>query len=232
MKARPVEVELGRFNELVENYCSPEWRQLMRERNGVQTFKKGDTIFAQGQVAEHMFMIERGKVKVETAYAKGNARIVRLAGDGDVLGHRGIGTTLIYTASATALTDTTVNFIPMSLFLSVLKANNLFCFHFLLFFAEELRKADQQTRDLMNMTVPQRVAKALKMNMDAFGTDPKDPRKMAFTIPRRDIANLADTTYESVIRTLAEFQRQGIIQLVGKEIRIMRKQDLLNVLAG
>jgi CRP-like cAMP-binding protein len=232
MKPRPAEGDLGRLNELIENYCSPEWRQLMRERNGVQTFKKGETIFAQGQVADHMFMIEHGKVKVETAYVKGTARIVRLAGDGDVLGHRGIGTTLIYTATATALAETTVNYIPMSLFLSVLKANNLFCYHFLLFFAEELRKADQQTRDLLNMTVPQRVAKALKMNLDAFGTDAKDPRKLAFTIPRRDIANLADTTYESVIRTLAEFQRLGIIELVGKEVRILRKKDLLDALAG
>ena len=54
----------------------------------------------------------------------------------------------------------------------------------------------------------------------------KDKKKLAFTISRKDIASAANTTYESVIRTLADFQRQGIIDLVGKEIRIMKKREL------
>ncbi|MBL8001869.1 MAG: Crp/Fnr family transcriptional regulator [Flavobacteriales bacterium] len=231
-KQRNPEGDFARLNELIEQYCSPEWRQLMRERNGVMEFRKGETIFSQGQVAEHMFMIEHGKAKVEVSFNKDASRIVRLAGDGDVLGHRGIGNSLVYSASGVALTEITVNYIPMGLFLSVLKANNLFCYHFLLFFAEELRRADHQLRDLRNMTVQQRVAKALKMNLDAFGTDPKDPRKLAFTLSRKDIANIADTTYESVIRTLAEFQRQGIIELYGKEIRLLRRKELLDAMVG
>ncbi len=231
-KQRNLGGELARLSELIEQHCSPEWRQLMRERLGVMTFRKGEVIFSQGQIAEHMFMIEQGKVKVEVAFSRDSSRIVRLAGDGDVLGHRGIGSTMVYAASGIALTDTTVNHIPMSLFLSVLKANSLFCYHFLLFFADELRRADHQLRDQRYMTVQQRVAKALKLNLDAFGTDAKDPRKLAFTLSRKDIANIADTTYESVIRTLAELQRQGVIELYGKEVRILRRKELLEAMAG
>ena len=80
---------------------------------------------------------------------------------------------------------------------------------------------------IMNVTVPQRVARALKMNMDAFGFHEKDKRMLAFTLSRKDIASAADTTYESVIRTLAEFQEQGIIELVGKRIRIRNKSKLM-----
>ena len=211
-----------RLNDLIDQYCLPEWWELMRTRNTRHTYRKGEAVFKQGEVADKMYMIGHGRVKVVASYVKGRDRIVRLASDGEVLGHRGIGTDLIYTANVVALSETVVNIIPMSLFLSVLKANNLFCYHFLLFFVDELRVLDQQSRDILNMTVTQRVVKALKMNMDAFGFDANDKKRLAFTISRKEIAQVADTTYESVIRSLSELQELGLIELVGKQVRILK----------
>ena len=221
---------LVRLNDLIEQYCAPEWKELLRERNVQLTFRKGEHIFTDGQVADRMYMVQRGRVKVVASYVKGKERIIRLAGDGEVLGHRGIGHEPVYTATAIALSDTLVNVIPMQLFLSTLKANNLFCYHFLMFFAEELRVLDQHMRDLMNLDVAQRIAKVLKMDLDTFGFDVQDKRKLAYTLSRRDIASAADTTYESVIRTLAEFQRQGIIGLVGKQVRILKQKAAVMML--
>jgi len=219
-----------RLDALMTEHCSPEWQELLKERNTVLTFKKGEHIFTDGQVATHMYMIHRGRVKVVVRHAGGNERIIRIAGDGEVLGHRAIGNEPIYTATVTALSETRVNTIPMPLFLSTMRANNLFCYHFLLYFAEEMRQLDQDMRDLMELDVPQRVAKTLLLNRDIFGFDETDKRKFAFTLARKDIASLADTTYESVIRNLADLQRKGIIQLVGKEIRLLKKRELEKVL--
>lgn len=222
--------QLKRLDALIAEYCSPEWQELLKERNTQLTFKKGEHIFSDGQVATHMFMIHRGRVKVVVRQAAGRERIIRIAGDGEVLGHRAIGDKPIYTATVTALSETRVNTIPMPLFLSTLRANNLFCYHFLLYFAEEMRLLDQDMRDLMELDVPQRIAKTLLLNKDIFGFDEKDKRKFAFTLARKDIASIADTTYESVIRTLADLQRQGIIQLVGKEIRLLKRKELEKVM--
>ena len=82
------------------------------------------------------------------------------------------------------------------------------------------------------MTVTQRVVKALRMNMDAFGFDVTDKKRLALTISRKQIAQVADTTYESVIRSLAELQDSGMIELVGKQVRILKKKELLALLAG
>ena len=215
-----------RLDKLIAEYCSPEWRELLKERNTVLTLHKGEDIFRDRQVATHMFMIHRGRVKVVARQAGGTERIIRVAGDGEVIGHRAIGDKPVYTATVTALSETRVNSIPMPLFLSTLRANNLFCYHFLLYFTEEMRQLDQDMRDLMELDVPQRVAKTLLRNQETFGFDEKDKRKFAFTMTRKDIASMAGTTYESVIRTLADFQQQGIIQLVGKEIRLLKKREL------
>jgi CRP/FNR family transcriptional regulator len=221
-----------RLRDLIREHCSAEWRDLMQQRNVEHTFRKGENIFKQGDVADTIHMIRHGRVKITVGPQDANARIVRLAADGEIVGHRGLGERPVYTATATALSETSMDSIPMSLFLSVLKANSEFCFHFLLFFAYELRMLDQHMRDLLSTSVHQRVARTIKMNMDAFGFDDLDKRKLAFTLSRRDIASTSDTTYESVIRSLAEFQRMGIIGLDGKQIRILKKKELERVMRG
>lgn len=215
-----------RLDKLIAEHCSPEWQELLKVRNTPLIFRKGEHIFSDGQEATHMFMIQRGRVKVVARQAGGREQLIRIAGDGEVLGHRAIGDKPIYTATVTALSETKVNMIPMPLFLSTLKANSLFCYHFLLYFTGEMRQLDRDMRDQMELDVMQRVAKTIRLNMDTFGFDEKDKRKLAFTLSRKDIASMAGTTYESVIRTLAELEEQGIIQLVGKEIRVLRKREL------
>ena len=220
------------LDQLIARYCTPKWQELLRKQNTRLEFGKGEAIFASGQKAEHMFMVHRGRVKVVVHQPGGKARIIRLAGDGEVLGHRAIGDEPTYAASAIALTPTTVNVIPMELFLSTLQANNLFCYHFLLYFAAEMRVLDQQQRDLMEMEVAQRVAQVLLLCQSTFGMDRERPTVLAYTLPRRDIASMADTSYESVIRALSDLQQQGIIELVGKEVRIRKGKTLERMVSG
>ena len=40
------------------------------------------------------------------------------------------------------------------------------------------------------------------------------------TITRKELAALANSTYESVVRTLSEFQEKGLITLDRKKVRI------------
>ena len=52
-------------------------------------------------------------------------------------------------------------------------------------------------------------------NCPGCGFDAKDKKLLAFTISRKEIAQVADTTYESVIRSLAELQALELIELNG-----------------
>lgn len=221
----------GTLDELIRRYCYPEWQELLRERNKRLSFEKGQPIFSPGQKAERMYMVHRGRVKVIADLGRVKERVTRLAGDGEVLGYRGIGQEPIYTAGAVALSPTVLNVIPMQLFLSTLKANSLFCYHFLLYITEEMRRMDQHLRDLVNLEVPDRVAKVLLQCRRTFGMDAEDPKKLAFTLTRKDMASMADTSYESVVRALAYFEERGLIERVGKEVRLRKVKALEKLVA-
>lgn len=212
--------------ELIRKHCSPEWQALIKEKCTTLSFEGGADIFMEGHPADQLYIVRKGKAKVYSTFESGSTRILRFARDGQVLGHRGIGEDFTYTVTATALAPTTVDLMPMPLFLSTLKANAAFSFHFMLFFAEELRRSEAQTKALMNMGVEQRVAKALLATLHCFGFDKDDKTLLAFTPSRQDLSEYAGTTYESTIRALSALHKKKLIKPVGKEIRILDLKKL------
>lgn len=215
---------------MLRRHCSPEWQALLTENTKHQSFEAGEPIFREGETAETLFIIRRGKAKVFSTFEPGASRILRFARDGQVLGHRGMGGDFTYTVSATALDRTEVDGIPMPLFLSTLKANASFAFYFMLFFAEELRRSEDQSKSLLNLGVEQRVTKALLAAQRCFGFDKDEGDLLAFTPSRQDLADYAGASYEATIRALSALQRKKLMKTVGPEVRIVDLSGLQAVL--
>ncbi len=221
--------KLNQLGKLINKYCSDDWVYLLNEKVTERKYKAKSLIFQEGDKMNEISYINQGNVKIFGTYGKGPERVYRFATDGEIIGHRGLGESYTYPVSAIALTDTNITDIPLPLFKSLLKANSLFSYHFMLFFSEELRRSERQIKNLMSLELRQRVAQALLVNIDTFGFDKKDPKKLAFTISRKDIAYLSGSVYESVIRTLSEFQKDGIIEILNKEIRILDHDRLVSI---
>ncbi len=218
--------ELKQLDKLIENYCTPEWRQLALQHTTTIECKAGEVIFNEGEKADHIYMVKHGRVKVYSNYTASVEVIARFATDGQVIGHRGFGEDFTFSISAVALSPSSIYVLPMTVFQSLLKANNLFCYAFMMFFAEELRRSERMRKNQLNMTVKQRVAQAIRMNMESFGFSKTDDTLLDYTVTRKDLASLASTTYESVIRSLAELQSEGIVAIEGKKLRIVDKDRL------
>ncbi len=115
--------------------CIPEWLPAIEHNRNNLTFKKGERIFSEGEEVNGVYFIYSGKVKVHKKWGEGKELIVRLATEGDIVGHRGIGGDPIYPVSATALEAVTVCYINLGFFLATLKANHEFLFELIMFFS-------------------------------------------------------------------------------------------------
>lgn len=218
--------------ELITKHARAVWRKRIKESCITHHFAAGEVIFEEGTPADQLYIVRKGKAKVFSTFGPGSARILRFARDGQVLGHRGIGEDFTYTVSATALEDSTVDAVPMPLFLDALKANPALGFHFMLFLAEELRSSEAQAKAMLNLSVEQRVAKALLATARCFGYDKDDRTLLAFTPSRHDLADYAGATYESTIRALTVLQRRKLIKAVGRELRLLDAKGLEALLTG
>lgn len=222
--------DLKQVDQLIDAYCSREWKLLLDQNKSSYSYQKKDLIFKESESVQNIHIIKKGKVKVFTGSGKNKEKILRLATDGQILGHRGLGENFVYPVSAVALTDAEIYTIPLSIFQDVLKANSEFCYNFMMFIAEELKRSERQMRLLTSMTVRQRVIKALAMNVEAFGFEQKNSDKLSHTLTRTEISQIAVTTYESVIRVLSDLDNEKLIHIEGKSIRIPDTEKLLSEL--
>lgn len=217
------------LQELIDKYCSDEWKYLIDEKKEVHTFIKEERIFKEGEVAKYIKVLKKGRAKVHTLIDDKNEKILRLAGDRQVLGHRAFGGDFRYSVSATALSKCEVLYIPLNLFMSVLKANSEFCFHFMMFMAEELKNTEEHSKLNGAKKLTERVAAAILDNLVAYGYDKKDKKMLSYTISRKDYAGLANTTYESIVRTFKTFDDMGVIRIVGKKLEILNEKKLIEL---
>jgi len=212
----------------LEKHCTPEWQEFIKFHSKELTFKKNTHIFKCQEDTEGLFIINSGLVKISYRQFNGTMKLVRLAKDGDILGHRGFGGNWKYPVEAKSYTQTVITFIPLTIFNIVAKADTNFLFNLMMFYANELRKSDQRMK---NLPIINALANALAYNLEVFGFDKKSQTKLHFTIPRKDLASYVGTTYETIIRKLAELNEDKIIKIDGKSIHILDVKRL-NALAN
>ncbi len=210
---------------LLKKYCSSEWLPIFDLNKKITSVKAKERIFSEGDPVSGVYFIEKGKVKVLSRFNPTEEKIIRLAGDGMMLGHRGINIKK-YPISAEALTDTSLTFVPIDIFIKILKANPELAVYLIHFMSDELRDAEERMKNLLILDPRKRISLILVKLIDTFGYKPKEPGILSYTISRNDLANIAGTTYETIIRTLSLFEKLAFIELIGKEIKILDESEL------
>ncbi|MFK5854900.1 MAG: Crp/Fnr family transcriptional regulator [Bacteroidota bacterium] len=205
----------------INKYCSTEWKPLITHYKSSTDYPAGATIFSEGSSVEGIYQIYTGKIKVVTSFNGDKERIVRLASSEQMLGHRGLGGTMIYPVTAITLVPSQVTFIPIDIFYKAVKANSELAFHMMMFLADEFKATEKRMKMMSQMTALEKVTISIMTIVKAFGFSETDPTLLSFTPTRKDIASIAGTTYETVIRVLSNLEKSQIIKQEGKAIRVL-----------
>ncbi len=202
-----------------------EWFLILEKFIEKRDFKKGDRIINEGDKVTGFYFINSGKIKVVSHFDEEHERILRLSHCGHLLGHRAISASK-YPISGIALTDATVTFIPTEIFIKIIKNNPEFAIYVIEFIATDLRQSEERLKVMIHTDVIVRIAIILCMLIDSYGYTEKNKKQLEFTLPRSDMANMAGTSYESVIRTLAKLEDMKLVRLVNKDIEILNEKEL------
>lgn len=183
-------------------------------------FKKGQLIFSEGSRPRGLYCVNSGKVKVYKMGDEGKDQILHLAKPGDILGYRAILSGDLYSCSASALEDSSVCFIPQSLFRTMVEKNVSLSLQIIKLLSTELKSAEKHITDIAQKPVRERVAEVLLLLKETFGME-ADGKTINATLTREEIANIAGTATESCIRILSELKSDKIIELKGKNIILL-----------
>ncbi|HEY9004008.1 MAG TPA: Crp/Fnr family transcriptional regulator [Mucilaginibacter sp.] len=209
--------------------CLKEWQPAIALGKKNLKLKKGEVLFKEGEPVTGVYFVYSGSVKVYKKWDEDKELIIRFAKGGAMLGHRGLGSNLVYPISAAALEPSVVCFIDTKLFEATLKTNSEFTAQLIHFLVQELYESEKKMRNLAHMPVKGRVAEALLHLKDMFGED--DKGFINIDLSRQDLASFAGATYETVFRMINELVKEKLIKLSGKSIAIADLDGLAKLAA-
>ena len=209
----------GRKNNSVFCKLSRDELDTLSDDRVDSFYKKGEVIFSEGNRGHGVYCIYQGKVKVHKDREDAKEQIVRLARAGDILGYRSLLCDEPYKATATAMEDSVICFIRKSKFHGVLDNNLLMAHKIIKLLANDLRDSERKMVNLAHKPVLERIAEALLVLKDRFGLK-ADNKTLNINITRREIGDLAGTSTETTIRTLAELNKTEAVRLNGRQIEL------------
>jgi len=122
--------------------------------------------------------------------------------------------------------DTELLLIPRKDFDVLLNSNREIAATFIRMLAKNVVSKEQLLLGLAYNSLRRRVAEALLLYKKKFGSD---NNHFTINISRYELANIAGTATESLIRTLTDFKDEKIIDIVEGNIMILNEAKLLKL---
>ncbi len=211
-------------------FCSLKTEELhdLSANKGCQQFSKGQTIFFEGARPTGIYCIYSGKVKIYKIRGDGKIQIVRLAKKGDILGYRSLLSGEMYKSSAKVMEDTLVCYVPKQYLFHLLKGNSDFSMKMMELFARELMQAEEKITSMATKPVRERLAETLILLKDFYGLK-ADKETLDVNLTRDDLASIAGTSMETVVRLLSDFKAENVLALNNKEIKVLDSKKLFKI---
>lgn len=200
----------------------------LAEGNDINTFKKGELIYHEGNYPNKLFFIRKGKVKTFKSNDAGKELTIDLLNEGDFLGYTALIEVSKYKESAEAIEESELCIISKEDFELLMNNNMEVAKKFIQLLAKNVSEKEDQLLSLAYNSLRKRVADALLTLQEKYKKESQD--KFSINISREDLANIAGTATESLIRTLSDFKSEKLIEIKNGNIVIENEKKLASMI--
>ena len=187
-----------------------------------QVFRRGESIFSEGDEGSGFYVVIRGRVKIFKLSLEGKEQILHFFGPGEPFGEVPVFTGQHFPANAEAMEESRVFFFPRKSFVNLIKKNPSLALNMLAVLSMRLRRFTALIDDLSLKEVPGRLAAYLLYLNDQH----KGSKEVELTITKAQLASLLGTIPETLSRILGKLSLQGFIETDGRRIRILDSEAL------
>ena len=184
-------------------------------------YTRGETVFAEGEQGDTLYIVLSGKVKVGRRAADGRENMLSVMGPSDMFGELSLFDPGPRTASATVLTDARLASLAHTSLRPWIADRPEIAEQLLRVLARRLRRTNDALADLIFTDVPGRVAKALLGLAERFGTQESDGVRVHHDLTQEELAQLVGASRETVNKALADFAARGWMRVDSRAVTIL-----------
>lgn len=185
-------------------------------------FAENEIIYYEGNKSNHIFLIESGVVKTHKTDEKGKELITALYRENDFFGFSSFSKDIPYQEIATAIEDTKAYKLTKSELKEVIKNNFSLSLKLIDYVTNNLIEINEHLLEMAYSSVRQKTAHSIL----EFSKKEKYQTKKSINISRSDLASIAGIATETFIRTISDFKKEGIIDVQGRNIKILDMDKL------
>ncbi len=207
--------------------------QLILQNSIDRSIEESGFFFFQGDVAEHLYVLTSGQVKLTQSNPTGQLVNLRTIYPWQMFGALGaVRAEAVYPANAEALEDSSALAIKSNFLRSMLETRPYLSFGLMNLMTSYIQEMQERYRELATERVEQRVANALIRLAGQSGVRAEKEAGIELSFSRQDVAEMTGTTLYTISRLLSEWERQGIIATGREKIRILKPHGLVRIAEG
>lgn len=201
-----------------------EAEKLLVENRNINVYKKKQVIYTEGNRPSRLYYILKGKVKTYKRNEEGKELVMDIYHEGDFFGYTALLEGTNYRDTADVLENAEIAVIPKEDFEDLLNQHPGIARKFLKLLSRNIIELEEHLVRLAYNSLRKKVADALLTLMTKY--QPEADGKYSFNISRENLATLAGTATESLIRTLGDFRSEKILDIREGHILILDEKKL------
>jgi CRP/FNR family transcriptional regulator, cyclic AMP receptor protein len=176
--------------------------------------KKSQNVFAQDDVADAVFYIQKGKVKVTVLSDQGKEAVVGILGPGQFFGEGCMNGHKLRISTATAIENCVITAITKDAMLAALHDEPKFSEMFMAYLLTRNSRIEEDLIDQLFNSSERRLARTLLLlaNFGKAGS----PQPISPNISQETLAEMIGTTRSRVSHFMNKFRKLGLIDYNGK----------------
>ena len=190
----------------------------------IAEYAKNHVVFSQGDRAEAIFYIQKGKIKLTVVSNAGKEAVIAILGPGDFVGEGCLAGRPVRLATATAMSDCSIVRLEKAATIRVLHEEPAFSEMFLAYLLTRNMRIEEDLVDQLFNSSEKRLARLLLL-LANFGKEGK-PEPVITKISQETLAEMIGTTRSRVSFFMNKFRKMGFIEYNG-ELHI--HSSLLNI---
>ncbi|RXJ50181.1 response regulator [Gelidibacter gilvus] len=188
-------------------------------------YQKGEDIYEEGQNSNAIFLIKEGIVKCHKLDEQGKELTTALHKASDIFGYTSFLQNIPYQETSTALNDSKLVGISKDQLKKILDKNTHITFELIELLTDDLKGVKDQLLQMAYSSVQKKTASTILKFAEKL--DPKHGG--AIKISRSDLASVAGIATETLIRTISNFKKEGLIEIEGRNIKILDLKGLQEI---
>jgi CRP/FNR family transcriptional regulator, cyclic AMP receptor protein len=191
-----------------------EFLAIVGEGKTILEFHKDQVVFAQGDMADAIFYVQKGRVKVVVISEQGKEAVVGILGPGQFFGEGCMNGHSLRIATTTAMEDCRVTVITKTAMLAALHDQPKFSEMFMAYLLTRNSRIEEDLIDQLFNSSEKRLARLLLL-LANFGKE-GSPQPIIPNISQETLAEMIGTTRSRVSFFMNKFRKLGLISYNGK----------------